>query len=126
MLLLLRLKGVYRSCDGSGRGRNSSGKSDCRKANRAFQHVERELRQGGRGWLAEYQFDIVHIATGLASLSLAGWPGLRHPVVFLLRFLHDCPTIRLTDENDSFCGGTCTATTASASRAVEDEQIPPR
>jgi glycosyltransferase involved in cell wall biosynthesis len=78
-----------------------------------FPHTDPKYDRIVAGWLAEHAFDLLHIRhIGWHSLSL---PGIARvfgiPVVFSFHdFYTICPTVRLVDENDVFCGGTCTAT----------------
>lgn len=63
-------------------------------------------------WLAELDIDIVHIRhLGWHSLSLPEL-GKRAGARVVFSF-HDfyalCPSLKLLDDNDGFCGGTCTA-----------------
>jgi len=66
-----------------------------------------------QSWLMEYDFDLVHIRHLLwHSLSL---PKLSHQsgagvVMSFHDFYTVCPTVKLLDENNVFCGGKCTST----------------
>ncbi len=94
-----------------------------------FPHVDESYDRVVAGWLAEYQFDIVHIRHlvwhSLSLPRLAKAFGI--PVVFSFHdFYTVCPTIRLTDENDVFCGGTCTATTGQCKHELwKTKKFPP-
>jgi glycosyltransferase involved in cell wall biosynthesis len=94
-----------------------------------FPHVDDNYDRVVAGWLAEYQFDIVHIRHlvwhSLSLPRLAKAFGI--PVVFSFHdFYTICPTIRLTDENDVFCGGTCTATTGQCKHELwKTKKFPP-
>jgi glycosyltransferase involved in cell wall biosynthesis len=78
-----------------------------------FPHVDASYDRVVAGWLAEYAIEIVHIRHLVwHSLSLP-WlaRALGIPTIFSFHdFYTICPTIRLLDENNVFCGGVCTAT----------------
>ena len=80
---------------------------------RPFPHVDRNYDRVVAGWLAEYAIEVVHVRHlvwhSLSLPRIARSFGI--PVVFSFHdFYAICPTIRLLDENNVFCGGTCTKT----------------
>lgn len=76
-------------------------------------HVSFEYDRVVQSWLMEYDFDLVHIRHLVwHSLSL---PRLSHESgAAVVMSFHDfytlCPTVKLLDENNVFCGGKCTST----------------
>ncbi len=93
-----------------------------------FPHVDRNYDRLLAGWLAEYAFSVVHIRHlawhSLSLPRLARSFGAR--VVFSFHdFYTICPTTRLVDENDVFCGGTCTATPGQCSQQMWTGNVPP-
>lgn len=79
----------------------------------ALTHRSGEYDAVMRDWLATVDPEIVHIRHlawhGLSLPALARAHSSR--VIFSFHdFYTLCPTVKLLDENDIFCGGTCTAT----------------
>jgi GT2 family glycosyltransferase/glycosyltransferase involved in cell wall biosynthesis len=94
-----------------------------------FPHIDQSYDRVVAGWLAEHAIDVVHIRHIVwHSLSL---PRIAHslgiPVVFSFHdFYTICPTIRLVDENDVYCGGICTTTAGPCSYALwKGKEFPP-
>lgn len=93
-----------------------------------FPHVDRNYDRLLAGWLAEYAFSLIHIRHlawhSLSLPRLARSFGAR--VVFSFHdFYTICPTVRLVDENDVFCGGTCTATPGQCRQQMWTGNMPP-
>jgi hypothetical protein len=94
-----------------------------------FPHVDADYDRIIAAWMAAYAFQIIHIRHLVwHSLSLPRIAqSLGVPVVFSF---HDyyaiCPTVRLVDENDVFCGGDCTATPGPCRQALwKAKNFPP-
>nr|WP_246199520.1 tetratricopeptide repeat protein [Sodalinema gerasimenkoae] len=76
-------------------------------------HKSFEYDRVVESWLMEYDFDLVHIRHLLwHSLSLPKLSNQSGAAVVMS--FHDfytvCPTVKLLDENNVFCGGKCTST----------------
>jgi O-antigen biosynthesis protein len=92
-----------------------------------FPHTDEAYERIVAGWLAEFEFDLVHVRHLVwHSLKLPGIAkSLGIPVVFSFHdFYTVCPTVRLVDENDMFCGGDCTATPGPCRQALWTTQAP--
>lgn len=81
------------------------------------------------GWLVDYRVTLIHVRHiawhGLGLLDVAKQRGIATLVSF-----HDyyalCPSVKLLDENQRFCGGRCTASAGECSQELwPDEQMPP-
>jgi len=79
----------------------------------AFPHRSEQYDEIFSEWLVKYQFDLVHVrhiafhSLGLIHMAKA----LSIPVIFSFHdFYTICPTVKLLDENRTFCGGVCTQT----------------
>jgi GT2 family glycosyltransferase/glycosyltransferase involved in cell wall biosynthesis len=94
-----------------------------------FPHIDQSYDRVVAGWLSECAIDVVHIRHIIwHSLSLPRVArSLGIPVVFSFHdFYTVCPTIRLVDENDVYCGGTCTTTAGPCSYALwTRKEFPP-
>jgi O-antigen biosynthesis protein len=81
------------------------------------------------GWLHYYDFDVVHIRhLAWHSIDL---PRLsRNAGAAAVMSFHDyhvlCPTVKLKDENNVFCAGTCTATEGDCKAALWPDSSFPR
>jgi GT2 family glycosyltransferase/glycosyltransferase involved in cell wall biosynthesis len=80
---------------------------------KAFQHRNAEYDAVVANWLVRYAIELVHVRHiawhGLGLVDAAKALGL--PVVFSFHdFYTICPTIKLLDEANRYCGGKCTAT----------------
>ena len=79
---------------------------------KAFPHRSDEYDAVVAGWIVKYAIELVHIrhiawhGLGLVDISKA----LGLPVVFSFHDYYTvCPTVKLLDNADQYCGGTCTA-----------------
>ena len=78
----------------------------------AFPHRSDEYDAVVASWIVKYAIELVHIrhiawhGLGLVDISKA----LGLPVVFSFHDYYTvCPTVKLLDDTDQYCGGTCTA-----------------
>jgi GT2 family glycosyltransferase len=92
-------------------------------------HESREYDEVVKDILMRYSFDIVHIRHiawhGLRLSALCR--GLQIPAIFSFHdFYAVCPTVKLLDENLSFCGGRCTSGAGECTAQLwPTGQIPP-
>lgn len=95
---------------------------------RAFPHTSGEYDHLVAGILAEFGIEIVHIRhIAWHSLSLPRvCRTLGIPVVFSFHdFYTVCPTVKLLDERNVFCGGDCTATPGECAEPLwHDPEFP--
>jgi glycosyltransferase involved in cell wall biosynthesis/ADP-heptose:LPS heptosyltransferase/Flp pilus assembly protein TadD len=80
---------------------------------KAFPHRSAEYDAVAADWLVRYAIELMHIRHiawhGLGLVDVAKGIGL--PVVFSFHdFYAVCPTVKLLDEANVYCGGKCTAT----------------
>ncbi len=100
-----------------------------KKPIKGFPHRSDEYDRVISAWLAEYAVEYVHIRHiawhSLGIVDAAKSAGI--PVIFSFHdFYTICPTVKLLDEKNVYCGGTCTATTGECAHELwTDVDFPP-
>ncbi len=95
----------------------------------AFPHQSDEYDAVVSSWIVKYAFELVHVrhlawhSLGLIDITKA----LGIPVVFSLHdFYTICPTVKLLDAEQKYCGGTCTSSLTECKYDLwRDEFLPP-
>ena len=96
---------------------------------KGFPHRSDEYDRVVAAWLAEYAVEYLHIRHiawhSLGIIDAAKSAGI--PVIFSFHdFYTICPTVKLLDEKNVYCGGTCTATTGECAHELwTDVDFPP-
>ena len=99
-----------------------------KKPIKGFPHRSDEYDRVIAAWLAEYAVEYVHIRHiawhSLGIVDAAKSAGI--PVIFSFHdFYTICPTVKLLDEKNVYCGGTCTATAGRMrARALDRRRLP--
>lgn len=91
----------------------------------AFPHTSAEYNRLIAGWLIHWSIDLVHIRHlawhGLGLIATAKMLGLG-----VIKSFHDfyalCPSLKLLDNRNAFCGGRCTAGTGQCKVELWPEQ----
>jgi GT2 family glycosyltransferase/glycosyltransferase involved in cell wall biosynthesis len=90
----------------------------------AFPHTSEEYDGIVRAWMIKYSIELLHVRHiawhSLGLMTEARMLGI--PIAFSFHdFYTICPTVKLLDENASFCGGVCTASKGECQHELWDE-----
>lgn len=96
---------------------------------KAFPHTSQEYDRIVRGWMIKYSIELLHVRHiswhSLGLLSEARMLGI--PIAFSIHdFYTLCPTVKLLDEKNVFCGGVCTSSRGECQHELwDDPDFPP-